>query len=495
MITVNQRKSNPVLAIPIVLLGVGATASAIFISELQMGNAALLLVGLGLSVSTLYFASKESLTYIMLVLLALGIPFNLDLNLFLRKHVGVASIDIGLSFLSSLALGVLFLYDHYSTRSLRPLFRYNRALFWAPIFYIMCGILSFYNASSSELVVLELVRLGMLFIILFIVMNLQNRRQINIFVIALSVGVILQTLISLYQYKTGALLGLGVLGETLMIKEEAVGMARAAGTLGHGNILAYYFEILIPFMFAIFLVEKRVWFKFWFLIVVLLGLLGIVTTQSRGGWVSVPISLTLTFVVLMRGRIFNRKAAVGLFFGCLGFVIFFLSVYPTIERRITGPDYGSAAARPPLNRAAMSLIEQYPVFGVGLNNMAIVFKTYDKTGGSSVFRRGVHVVHNMYLGVWADTGTLGLLAFLGMFVTTFVVTAKTLFKVPLWQQGILVGAAAGLLAHLIHGFVDPGFRISMSVSMLVYTMFGMVGAMSVLSRNESGKSGEDRSIA
>ena len=472
-----------------ILLAFGAVVSAILLDSVESKTTAYaILIALLGFVLIFYFSNQKTLTNLAIFFLVLGIPFNLDLNLFLRTYVGVASVDIGISLLCALALYALFAYDHFSSGSSAPMFRYNRTLFWAPILYILSGILSLYNASSSELVILELVRLGMLFIIFFIVMNLQNRKQIDVFVFALSVGVILQTLIGLYQYKTGLLLGLDAFGERLVGKEATGFLAsRAVGTIGHGNMLAYYFEILIPFMFAMFLVEEKGLLKLWYLITTVAGIIGITITQSRGGWVSLPVSLSLVFFLIKRHDMSNRKFLIGLFATGFIIIVLFFPLYPIIEKRWTGPDYGSAATRPVLNKAAMSLVEQYPVLGVGLNNMAKVFRTYDTTGGSSVFRGGIHVVHNLYLGVWAETGTIGLLTFLWMFIGTFFVAVRALPRAHLWQKGILVGATAGLIGHLIHGFADPGFRIIMSISMLVYAMFGIIGAMSLLSRKETGK--------
>ena len=133
-----------------------------------------------------------------------------------------------------------------------------------------------------------------------------------------------------------------------------------------------------------------------------------------------------------------------------------------------------------MNRAAFSIVKQFPVTGVGLNNLARVFRTYDTTGGSAVFSTEgdvAHIVHNVYLWVWAETGTIGLIAFSGLFISSFYVGLKYLFKVDIWQRGILIGAVAGLMAHTIHGFVDPGFRILMSTSMLFYCLMGIIGAV------------------
>ncbi|MBA4417137.1 MAG: hypothetical protein C0392_04405 [Syntrophus sp. (in: bacteria)] len=467
-----------------VLIGAGATVTAIALDELKIQTALAVLGAVSFLVVLSFIASRKNLSSFAVILLALGIPFNIDVNLFYREYVGVTSLDIGLSLLSAIALFVLFFYEHYTSRGSGPAFRYNRTLLWAPILYMMSGLLSLYNATSNELAVLELVRLAMLFVIFFVVMNMRDRKLINTFIVTLSITVVLQTLIAYYQYKTGQVLGLGVLGERdLGTREVWYAGSRASGTIGHPNILAYYFEILIPFMFAMFLVEENRWLRLWYLIVTVAGLFGIMTTLSRGGWASVPVSMAVVFLTLIRHRLKGVRSIVGLFMISMLLLGIFFYLLPTIEKRLSFADYGSAATRAPLNRAAFSVIKQFPVSGVGLNNLAKVFKTYDTTGGSSLFRTSTHVVHNLFLAVWAETGTIGILTFVWMFVATMIVAIKTLFKsVPLWQQGILIGAVAGLLAQMIHGMVDPGFRILMNVSMLVYAMFGLVGAISVLNK-------------
>ena len=115
-----------------------------------------------------------------------------------------------------------------------------------------------------------------------------------------------------------------------------------------------------------------------------------------------------------------------------------------------------------------------------MNNFAQVFRTYDTTGGSSLFKKSAHVVHNLFLGVWTETGTIGIITFIWIFLSAFVVSSNLLFKVPFWYSGVLVGVSAGLLAQLVHGMFDPGFRVLMSTSMLVYSLIGLIGAVSVL---------------
>ena len=248
---------------------------------------------------------------------------------------------------------------------------------------------------------------------------------------------------------------------------------RSTGTIGHPNALSYYFEIMLPLCFAMFLVERQKWLKLAFLVALVSGVIGMFTTFSRGGWITLPVSFPLVFFIIYRNRLFNLKMVIVLFLMVLIGLGAAYFAYPTLQQRFRRD--ASVASRQPLNLAAFSVIKQYPVCGVGLNNSAEVFKRYDTTTHSRMFRsekdiQYKHLVHNLYLWVWTEVGTLGLLAFLGIFVATFLTAGRLLFKVSLWLRAVLGGVLAGLLAHLIHGLFDPGFRVILPISALVYSL-------------------------
>ena len=238
--------------------------------------------------------------------MGLGIPFNLDINLFYRVYVGVTSVDIGMSLICAIILYGIFFYQHIREGE-GPLFRSNKLLFWAPLLIWGAGFLSFYNASSPELVVLELVRLSMLFLIFFIIMNLRSRDQITTFAVSLAIGVIMEGVIAYYQFKTGRPLGLAVVGEKLAPAGFGY-LTRAGGTIGHPNIMAYYFEMLIPFTLAMFMAEERASLKALYLVATATGLLGIYTTMSRGSWITIPVSLPLVFIVMYSRKLVQARS-------------------------------------------------------------------------------------------------------------------------------------------------------------------------------------------
>jgi O-antigen ligase len=239
-------------------------------------------------------------------------------------------------------------------------------------------------------------------------------------------------------------------------------------------------------LLSLFLVEERKTVRLWYFIALFLGLVGMVATLSRAGWMTLPLSFFTVFVLLVKDRWYQWRTVFEVFLGVVCLVAFFYFFLPTIEKRYLYEDYGSASTRIPLNRAAMSIISQFPVFGVGLNNLAEVFRRYDTTGGATMITGpSPHVVHNLYLSVWADVGTVGLAAFVLFLLSIFVVAWRQLSRVSRWRQGVLIGIMAGLLAHLFHGFVDPGFKSALNISYLIYVLIGLIGAIGFMSPQES----------
>ena len=483
---------NPYLKTALVLaLGIVSVIVAVSVAGYELRSVFTVSAILAVAVYVAFFPSQRALVKSSLIFFGLGIPFNLDVNLFLRPYIGVASVDIGVSLLCAIALFFLFYYEHV-TKHTRVLFRYNRILFWAPLLYMMAAILSFYNAGSPELVLLELVRLAMLFLAFFVIMNLRNKEQIATFVFSLSIGIVAEALIAFYQYRTGQALGLGVLGEKVFPVELGY-MSRAGGTIGHPNLLGYYFEMLVPLMLAMSIVEEKGLWKLWYMAATFCGLLGMIVTMSRGAWITVPISLPLVFFVAYGKRLTQTKTYMFLLPGVLAvLLVLFLFVLPTISHRLTFED-PAARSRIPLNAAAFSIVKQFPVTGVGLNNLGRVFRAYDTTGGSAVFKTAPEnvqfLVHNIFLWVWTETGTIGLVTFAGIFLSAFYVGLKTLFTVHPWQRGVVIGAVSGLLAQTIHGMVDPGFRLLMSTSMLFYSLIGLIGAIALTSAVDEEQTG------
>lgn len=461
-----------------VLLGLLAAVAAA-----QLGNRSNVVLGLGLMCIAVlpliaWLRNADVVAGLAVALVAFTIPINLDINPLYRPHTGGApSITINLTVI---ALGLLLLVWLYRTRTglQQHLLTLHKPLLWSVLVLLAVVPLSAINADDLSLVALEWIRLICLVVAMLAVMSLQNDWLARVWIFVLSLQVMIQTALAGAQYATKQTLGLGIFGEGALVEQRLSGSTvvnRATGTIGHPNILAYFFEILVPVMLALALTRQPAHRRIWYALVCVAGLVGMITTLSRGSWLTLPVSITIVLVSIVGHRIVRVRSMVAA--GLLGCALIapIYYAYPTIERRFTHTDYKSSGSRAPLNRAAWSIVEQHPVIGIGLNNMAEVFKREDTTSFARTFHGVQHVVHNQFLWMWVETGTLGLLAFLTPFVVAMVTALRTASRAPPVPKAILVGLACGLLAHLMHGMLDPGFRISLSVSFLVFTSFGLIG--------------------
>jgi len=468
------------------ILGLSASIIAIRSSGLSSKYFIALFAGIAMLACLLPLIGRyRLLSEVLLVLFAMSIPLNLDINFMYQRHEGGA-LAFTLS-LSILGAGAVVLHRMILSPSTRPSTWSVAPLFFVPtLVYMASGIVSLVNAIDANLVYFELFRLTTLLIVLWAVAGIQDPARLKRFIAFLGLGVMMQSCLALVQYKTGKNLGLGIFGEKELV-EQFIGVKinRATGTVGHPNILAYYFEILMPLILAMFLVEKNRWIKLYYLLLLPFGAAGLFTTLSRAAWLATAISLPAVLIVLHGKKLFRMNTLGTLFLLGTVMMVPLYYAFPTIERRFTHTDYGSSSLRMPLNKAALSIIEQYPVIGVGMNNLGEVFSRYDQTGHTRVLKGAKNVVHNLYLLVWAEVGTVGFFAFLSIFGSLFFSAGHLFSQVSEAYRGMLVGIAAGIGAHLLHGLFDPGFKANLPVSVLIYSLIGVVGSVDIICRRQS----------
>jgi O-antigen ligase len=223
--------------------------------------------------------------------------------------------------------------------------------------------------------------------------------------------------------------------------------------------------------------------------------LGCVFSQKKMAtkvWVGAAVTLMIAAVALSfsRGAYFGLLAG-GVFFaliflkrsGVLGkalvvvvaiFVLVFVFNSNIITQRLATSfnlKEGSNAERYKNWRQAAGMIQDYPLGGVGLGNYA---KTVDPTAAdrSSIY------AHNLFLDIAAETGVLNAIIFL------------LLIFVSVWRNirnnnMISLGAAAGLIAFLIHSIFDTALYSPQVLTMLLIIIaLGLNGNEKLKNQNE-----------
>ena len=400
------------------------------------------------------------------------------------RYVGYAGGDGGVTVTASF-VAALFIIGLTLYRSGASALRAPMLLISGPLLFMAAGVASLLNADDPALTGFELMRQATLLIITLAICNLRpadTRFVLRVLVVA----VLLEAAIAGLQYTTGSNLGLSVLGEQKIV-EERINFEiqeRATGTIGHANALANFFEITVPLMLALFCAARGALDRAMFLIAFAAGLAGLLLTFSRAGWLTLPLTLPLVLIAMYGRRLLQFGSLLWGFVLSLPFGAAAVIAAPYIARRLFSDDAGSAAGRWPQIRAAFSVIEQFPIFGVGLNNFGNSFPKYDTTHFSRMFTVVNHVVHNLYLLVWAEVGTVGFLAFLWTLLGPLLMAVGTVrHPADPWAKAIAVGGGAGLLAHMFHGLFDPGFKINLIISTLLACHMGLIGAAYLASRS------------
>jgi O-antigen ligase len=190
------------------------------------------------------------------------------------------------------------------------------------------------------------------------------------------------------------------------------GSNRLSGGLGEPNFLA---AVLIPaLVLALFALgwTARATAQRWLLWgSVLLFTVAIFLTQSRGGLVA--LAVTLVAALLFGGRMRRHFAVLGAVAAAVGLVYYGAFASSEALERLASP--GRGTGRADLWSVATGVIADHPFVGVGAGNFPIIAPQYASAPvnlpSAYLVVDTPKVAHNTYLGVFADLGIVGLLAF------------------------------------------------------------------------------------
>jgi O-antigen ligase len=168
----------------------------------------------------------------------------------------------------------------------------------------------------------------------------------------------------------------------------------------------------------------------------LLGLAAIGLTFTRASWAGTVLGLAILIVLLGRRRQLRWGPVFAIGIAVVAAAVVLL---PTMSARLT-QDYGAnaqAAAwdeRWGLMRIAFNMIVHHPVTGVGAGAYNYTYKPYIPAG----VHQWIAAVHNEFLLRAAETGLIGLIAFVALMVAAFRIGAR-LLRSPR-PQFVTVGA-------------------------------------------------------
>lgn len=279
-------------------------------------------------------------------------------------------------------------------RDTRLLYRDRPVVAAAAIGLVVWALASSLWAVDSGIAVSSAVRLAQGIVLLFVVYSaLRAFRDVRLVLGAYVVGALLAMLAGLVSGPPGSV--------------------RLAGGVGNPNELA---AVLVPAAmicaFALF-AEKRPLVRWATGVTLLVLLLGLFMTGSRGGLVGMAVALTAA--VLLAGP--ARMTIVAATLVILGAgVAYYTTLAPSSQvDRLLSARADRGTGREDIWTVALQVVRDKPLHGAGAGNFTVVAPTY-AAGDINITRVDFvvdqpKVVHNTYLEILAELGVIGAVLF------------------------------------------------------------------------------------
>jgi len=418
---------------------------------------------------------------ILLFTMAFIVPLYIGKDYITRSdHIGLVRV-VGIHALDVLVLILLLLFLGRMALG-RIKVRFFPSITLPALVWIGISGLTIFHTRDAELATIHLVTMIKLFLCYFAVANtVKDNKDAWWVVVGLLLALMFQGLLGSYQGVTGQALGLYTLGEPTEVDRMVLDQTsafRARGTVGHANGYAMYLVTALPFALAmIFTRVKNLW-KVFAGIVLCAGTIGLIFSLSRGGWIGFAAIFTVVMIFAVR-RFPNQRRKIALI--CILALILLLSLSfmgsDLIMARLSSNDHGAAVSRITMAHGALAIIKDHPLSGVGLNNYSLFMPMYD--WATYLEHKGPMVVHNVFLLIAAETGIIGLIAFIwfltGVLKKAWSSAAKTSSDIS-WI--VFVGTFAAYVSLSIHGLVDFSLLWDLTLFTQFWLLAGLVAGFS-----------------
>jgi len=233
--------------------------------------------------------------------------------------------------------------------------------------------------------------------------------------------------------------------------------------------------------------------KFFLLLAVIIQSFYLLKTYSRGAWFGFLISISFMTFYFVKKYPLKIKILYLTAGTCLLIVILFLPFllspqfkYEVLTKfnfsqginsrlkSIPQISWGSNLQRAKLWKESLRIIKDYPLTGCGLNNYSVVAKNYKSFDYGGVYP------HNSYLQKTAETGILGLFAFIFVLFSFFKIG---IFHLNKHNNYLTLGFLAGILAFSVQAFFDTHFY-SLQMVVLFWYIVGLTVAIIKIDRED-----------
>jgi O-antigen ligase len=262
----------------------------------------------------------------------------------------------------------------------------------------------------------------------FIVINLEEKRNVEVLLIALLIGFFYVVGVGIYQYFF------------------FLQVMRIYSTWGEPNVFGDYLVFVLPVFCSLLFSKRKKYWKIIYGIAFALGIVTLLLTYTRASWVAI-------FGALVFLLIYKKKKLILLSF--IGISILVAFVPSPISQRIKTIfqlSHSTNRERILIWKASIKMIKKSPIIGIGLGTLSKVYPEYKLPHAQ---REEIHSCHNLYFRFLVEIGILGLMIFIYAMVILFRMGFKFLStkRDEFWHP-LIEGVLAVLVGILILGLFE-----------------------------------------
>lgn len=384
-----------------ILLGLVLAAGILITSTMSLK---MMVLAVGAMMAPFLAMVVGNLRYVMLagIMLEMTYPFDSYMN-YQERYAAFGSIggfNISLTTIFIIGLYALWFTEILSRRG--PLAHYLPHISMPHFLYLGAMVLSLTMTHNVALSIFEINLVFQVFLVYtYIVSTVRTKEEVVFLVKILMLALLLQGFLMVLVRGVGHTITLGVVELRIDPTTQRVG-----GSVGSYNGASNYLMTFGIMALVFFLTIRERLYQRLALLAFLISIVGILLTQSRGGLIAFVMAFALLCLLgIPRGWVPKRLPVIAASVALFATV----AMGPILFARFTSDDGGSAESRLPLAQIAWDMVEDHPVLGVGANNFAFMMPEYITPEFAAAW---LYTVHNKYLLVWSETGTIGLVAFM-----------------------------------------------------------------------------------
>lgn len=297
---------------------------------------------------------------------------------------------------------------------------------------------------------------------LALLVNLRSVRQVRLSLQVMLLAAVIVSLYGLYQWHIKV--------PPLALWDDPTAqytLTRVYSFLGNPNLLSGYLLPTFALSCFLLLALPRLWHQLCFAPLLVVQLLCIYFTYSRGAWIALaagaPLGLLLWLRIDGRHLLSRRQGKILLALGlllALGGLIALFVLNPALSERVSslfsGREHSSNNFRVNVWMSSIAILRDYGWTGIGMGNKVFqaVYTYYMASGFKALS------TYNVPLEVWVEMGIVGLLLFMGLLLAH----ARRVWQAlsddqPASREArlLLAGALLALWMLMVHGMVDTVF--------------------------------------